>query len=161
MEKGREARGHAGRKLPSVTGRRGGKAAGELPACVNTADADEGFRKERQRCGFKAERGSLPERVAERGSSRGGDSRAGGEILPVPVRRSALATTWIPTSDVTAIGGGKASEGGQASRGVHTVASHVKACAGAGVDETRVNPRIVSRCNSADRVIEEKAGGVV
>jgi len=52
----------------------------------------------------------------------------------------------------TAIGGGKASKGRTSTAGIRQLRLVVK---------RTVNPRIVSRCNSAGRTDEEQAGEVV
>jgi len=59
----------------------------------------------------------------------------------------------------TAIGGGNASKGRETSRGTGTL-TRTRKGQGSSTGETTMNPRVVSRCNSADRIDEEKAGEV-
>jgi len=60
----------------------------------------------------------------------------------------------------TAIGGGKASKGRETSRESGILRRSPARVLGDGPGETTMNPRVVSRCNSADRIDEEKAGEV-
>jgi hypothetical protein len=78
-----------------------------------------------------------------------GDSRAGGESLPA--RTARVARRLRSVRRTTAIGGGKASKGRTCIAGITQVKNFgfELAC------ETTMNPRVASRCNSADRIDEE------
>jgi len=92
--------------------------------------------------------------TAREGAAERGDDRAGGENLPAHGATAKAADDMA----TTAISGGKASKGRETSRGSRgSPASNGRWTTG----ETTMNPRVVSRCKSADRIDEEKAGEVV
>jgi len=84
------------------------------------------------------------------GAAERGDNRAGGESLPDDT------CSLLHGSATTAIDGGKASKGRKAIAGIRERRPEMAESLG----ETTMNPRVVSRCNSADRIDEEKIGEV-
>jgi len=146
MEKHREVAVETGRQLPILAERRGGKAAGELSERVSVSGADSMVLRDD---GIRGLQGSAQAEQQSRVTT-GQEARASPHGQRASQDASAVSSDYGYRRR-------ESFEGQEHIAGISQLlngaANRTSVFDGAG--ETTMNPRIVSRCNSADRIDEE------